>query len=221
MIVGLTGGIATGKSTVARALAELGLRVLDADVIARDVVEPGTEGLRQIVAVFGDRVLLPDGTLDRGRLGDIIFSDAKKREQLNDIVHPLVRKTMWGEAQAYVQGDARRIVVLDIPLLFEGNTHVDADVSVLIYAPLALQLARLMKRNDLAEADARRRIDAQLTMETKLQMADVIVYNTGDAESVSGLVAALLEELQRLADVGARADGMFDRGVVTRTEIRL
>ena len=220
MIVGLTGGIATGKSTFSRALVDLGLFVLDADVIAREVVEPGTEGLRQVVESFGAEVLLPDGTLDRAKLGSIIFADAQKRGTLNGILHPLVRASMWGQARAYVEGDARRIAVLDIPLLFEGNTHHAADLSVLIFAPFDLQLERLMKRNGFSEEEARRRIGAQLAMEAKREMADVIVYNTGDETSVSTLTTMLLAALRRLADAGTRPDGTFDRSVVKRIEIR-
>ncbi len=220
MIVGLTGGIATGKSTFSRELANLGLFILDADIVAREVVEPGTEGLRQVVEAFGEGVLQPDGTLDRARLGEIIFSDAQKREVLNQIVHPLVRQSTWGQAREYVREDAKRIVILDIPLLFEGNTHREADLSVLIYAPLELQRERLMKRNGFSSEEAQRRIDAQLSMDEKKKLADIIVYNTGDESSVSRLASSLLEELRRLAEAGARPDGTFDRSVVTKVEIK-
>ncbi len=220
MIVGLTGGIATGKSTFSCVLLELGVYVLDADVIARAVVEPGTEGLRRIVEAFGEGVLQAEGTLDRGKLGSVIFADAQKREILNGIVHPLVRTAMWSQAREYVKGDARRIAVLDIPLLFEGNTQGGADLTVLIYAPLDLQLARLQKRNGFAEEEARRRIAAQLPMEEKLRLADVIVHNTGAEVEVPGLATKLLIHLREVAQVGAESDGTFDKRVVKRTEIR-
>lgn len=220
MIVGLTGGIATGKSTFSRALAELGLPVLDADVVAREVVASGTDGLRQVVTAFGEDILQADGTLDRAKLGGIIFADRSKRECLNAIVHPLVRMKTWGQAREYVKSNARKIIVLDIPLLFEGQMQQNADATVLVYAPPTLQLTRLMARNQLTAADARQRIEAQLAIEDKLQLADIVVHNVGDEATVPILAKRLFDVLQNLAAAGARNDGTFDRSVVQQMEIQ-
>ncbi len=214
MIVGLTGGIATGKSSISTTLVQRGVYLVDADVIAREVVEPGTRGLRAIVEVFGAQYLHADGRLDREKLGQFIFCDEKARLQLNQIVHPLVREEMWLRANRYVGNDATRIAILDVPLLIEGGTHRLVDVTVLIYAPPAQQLIRLMKRNGYDEGTAHTRIAAQLSIEEKRAHADVIVENSGDEKEVPRLARELYRHLENVAQAGVREDGKFDRSVV-------
>ncbi len=219
MIVGLTGGIATGKSTFSAELRRLGFLVLDADETAREVTAPGSEALAQIVETFGEEFVLETGELDRERMGELVFSDAEQRQRLNEIVHPKVRDRMWEQAREHVKGDATRIVVLDVPLLIEGGTHKLVDVTVLVYVPESLQQARLMQRHGWDEETARRRMDAQLSIEEKRAVADVVLDNSGTPDEVPELSARLVEILKRWAGQGARWDGTFDRSVVARTLI--
>lgn len=219
MIVGLTGGIATGKSTFSAELQRLGIPVLDADETAREVTAPGSEGLAQIVEAFGREYVRETGELDRARMGELVFSDAGQRERLNAIVHPKVRARMWERAREYVNGDATRIVILDVPLLIEGDTHKLVDVTVLVYVPELMQLVRLMQRHGWDEPTARRRMGAQLSIEEKRGVADVVLDNSGPLDEVSVLAARLAEILRRWASQGAKWDGTFDRSVVARTLI--
>ncbi len=219
MIVGLSGGIASGKSTFSSYLQETGLYVIDADHVARDVVAPNTEGLAQIIDTFGADFLLPDGQLDRAKLGQVIFSDAALRDTLNHIVHPLVREYMWGQARAYVEGRPERIVVLDIPLLFESGLQQLADVTVLIYATRDQQLLRLMARNAMTKDEALRRIHAQMPIEDKRRLADWVVCNTGDTQNALREAKDLHDRLVQLVQLGVMPDGGFDRGVVRRETI--
>ena len=219
MIVGLTGGIATGKSTFSTELQRLGILVLDADQTAREVTAPESEGLAEIIAAFGREYVLETGELDRARMADLVFSDAEQRERLNAIVHPRVRALMWERAREHVKGDATRIVVLDVPLLIEGDTHKLVDVTVLVYVPELVQVVRLMQRHGWDEPTARQRMDAQLSIEEKRAVADVVLDNSGPLEEVPDLAARLAEVLRRWASQGAKWDGTFDRGVVARTLI--
>lgn len=219
MIVGLTGGIATGKSSISSLLARDGFPVIDADVIAREVVRPGTDGLREIARAFGESFIRPDGTLDRARLGERVFADKSSREVLNAIVHPRVRAEMWRRALEEVQDDAARAVILDVPLLIEGGTHRKVDVTVLVYAPASVQRVRLMNRNGFTPEEADRRIRAQMDIEQKRAVADLVVHNTGEMGELGRLAGLLAAELRRLAAEGARPGGRFDRSAVGRMEI--
>lgn len=216
MIVGLTGGIATGKSTVSSLLQAKGLPVIDADVLAREVVAPGTKGLAQIVAAFGREYLQEDGSLDRLRLGATVFADEAMRLQLNAIVHPLVRSEMWRRAHAIVGNSPERIAILDVPLLIEGGTHTVVDVTVLVYAPADVQLARLMARNGLTEAQAHARIAAQWSIEEKRALADIVLDNSGPLTECERLAETLCDRLFELAHSGARMEGVFDKSVVKK-----
>lgn len=220
MIVGLTGGIASGKSSISSQLARMDFLVIDADVLAREVVQSGTDGLQEVIATFGEQYVGSDGTLDRERLAMLIFSDPEARARLNGIIHPRVREAMREKAEEYTKMDARRVAVLDVPLLFEVGTHTLVDVTVLVYAPVALQLTRLMKRNGLDEHAARQRIEAQMDIEEKRRMADVIVENVGKEDNVPRLAEALGDVLRTMAADGARAGGSFDRSHVVKVTVR-
>lgn len=202
MIVGLTGGIATGKSTVSHALERTGLRVIDADLLAREVVAPGTQGLRDVIDVFGEEYLTESGALDRAKLGDTIFSNREWREKLNSIIHPLVRAEMWRQANEYVGDDPSRIAILDVPLLIEGGTHTVVDVTVLVYTPFAIQLARLIERNGLTEQAARARIEAQWPIEEKRGYAQIVIDNSGPFADVPRLVDETVRILRDWATHG-------------------
>lgn len=191
-MVALTGGIGSGKSSVAQRLAALGAVVVDADAIARQVVEPGTPGLAAVVQEFGTEVLAPDGSLDRGALAAIVFSDPQRRQALEAIVHPLVGRRS-AELLAAAAPDA--VVVYDVPLLAESlgtgrDRTGEFDVVVVVEAPEELRVKRLVARG-LSEADARARIAAQATDAQRREIADHILDNSGDLAHLTAQVDAL------------------------------
>jgi dephospho-CoA kinase len=199
-LIGLTGGIATGKSTVAAMLRELGATVIDSDEGARAVVEPGTQGFEQVVAEFGPAVV-QDGRIDRARLGEIVFHDDARRHRLEGIVWPLVRAwTAERVGHAVEQGD--ELVVLDIPLLYESGRAGDFGAVILVYAPEELQVERLRKRNGLSEAEARSRVAAQLPIEEKRKQAAHVVDNSGSLEATRAQLERIWAEITAAAGSG-------------------
>jgi dephospho-CoA kinase len=186
--VGLTGGVASGKSTVAAMLAELGAVVVDADLGAREVVAPGQPALEEIVAAFGPGVLQPDGSLDRQRLADLVFDDAEARARLNDITHPRVRAWMAERMRAAAAAGAE-VVVLDIPLLYESGLTEGLDAVVVAYAPVEVQFRRAVDRG-MEGADVRARIKAQLPIDQKRALATLVVDNSGSREQTRAAVEA-------------------------------
>ncbi|AEH46907.1 dephospho-CoA kinase [Parageobacillus thermoglucosidasius] len=181
LTIGLTGGIASGKSTVTKMIRELGIPVIDADQIARDVVKMGEEAYNQIIQAFGQEILQEDGEIDRAKLGAIVFHNEQERKKLNAIVHPAVRQRMLAEKEAYVQKGAKT-VVLDIPLLFESElTHL-VDKTIVVYVDDDVQLERLMKRNGFSKEEALARIQAQMPLREKVKKADAVIDNNGTIE---------------------------------------
>ncbi|NWW94876.1 DCAKD protein, partial [Rhynochetos jubatus] len=199
-LVGLTGGIASGKSTVVAVLRELGCAVIDADAIAREVVQPRFKAYRQIVHYFGTEILLENGEINREALGNIIFSHPEKRQLLNSITHPEIQKEMLKQILKYfVLG--YRYVILDIPLLFETNRLTKfMKYTVLVYCDLPTQLSRLMKRNRLAQAEAEARIASQLPLDKKCKLASHVIDNSGDRESTRWQVLRLHARLEDSLD---------------------
>jgi dephospho-CoA kinase len=193
--VGLTGGIGAGKSEVSRRLAAHGARVIDADVVAREVVEPGTAGLAEIVSAFGDSVLRPDGILDREKLGEIVFADPAARAKLNAIVHPRV-----GDRMRELEQDAgdTGVVVHDIPLLAENNLAAGFDAVVVVDAPPEIQEERLLRRGFTHE-QAQARMRAQATRELRLAVASHVVDNSGTLADLDQRVNELWADLRRRA----------------------
>ncbi len=189
--IGLTGGIASGKSLVAQRFRELGATLVDADVLAREVVEPGTEGLRRIVDAFGPDILHQDGGLDRARLGDIVFADPRRREILNGIVHPLVRGRAAELLEAAAPGD---IVVQDIPLLVETGQGSSFHLVLVVDAPEELRVQRMTSLRGMAEAEARSRIAAQASRDERLAAADIVLENSGPREDILAQVDRLWAE---------------------------
>lgn len=177
-ILGLTGGIATGKSTVSRYFSDKGYAVVDADVVARRVVEPGTEGLANIVVHFGTEIIQTDGTLNREKLGAMIFSDAEKRETLNNLLSAQIRRTIMADTATLVNAN-QPLIVLDIPLLYEAGYETHCDAVMVVYTTEAVQLERLMARNNLTEEEALNRIASQEPIETKKDRADIVIDNNG------------------------------------------
>src|SRR5918998_4172738 len=176
--VGLTGSIAVGKTFVSGVLAELGCRVVDADVLARRVVEPGAEGLRRIVEAFGGWVLRPDGTLDRAAVSAVIFKDPAKRELINSLLHPLIIAEQDELLRRWEREDPRGVGVVDAALLIESGGYRRFDKLVVVHCRPEAQLERLMKRNDLTREEAERRVAAQMPQEEKLRYADFAIDTT-------------------------------------------
>lgn len=197
IILGLTGGIATGKSTVSKRFKSVhNLPVVDADVIARQVVEPGTSAYRKIVNHFGSSILLPDGHLDRPALGRVVFNNEKERQFLNSVVHPAVRKEMLRQViSAYIRG--HDIVILDVPLLFESNLARFCSKTVVVTCDDSKQFERLRARDPhLSEEDARSRIAAQFPMEKKEKMATYVIDNNGSLEQLYAQVDDLVKNIR-------------------------
>lgn len=186
-ILGLTGGVGSGKSTVLRMLAELGADVIDADQLAREVVAPGQPAHKDIVTTFGREFLLKDGTLDRPRLAALIFSDPTARTWLNAITHPRIRARMADEVASRAQRDG--VLVLDIPLLYESGRALQLEAVVVVWVDRATQVQRLVARDGMSEAEARRRIGAQLSLDVKRQRADFVVNNTLTLDATRDQVA--------------------------------
>ncbi|MBB6282594.1 MULTISPECIES: dephospho-CoA kinase [Geobacillus] len=197
LTIGLTGGIASGKSTVSAMMRELGLPVIDADEAARAVVEPGEEAYRQIVAVFGPDVLQENGEIDRGKLGAIVFNNEQERKKLNAIVHPAVRRKMLAEKEALVRSGAKT-VVLDIPLLFESGLTDWVDRVLVVYVDDDVQLRRLMARNGFTEEEALARIRAQWPLEEKVKRADAVIDNNGTMEETRRQLLSILQQWDAL-----------------------
>ena len=195
--VGLTGGIGSGKSEVARRLAEHGAVLIDADVAARRVVEPGSPGLAQVAAAFGDEVLRPDGALNRERLGEIVFGDPGLRAKLNAIVHPLVREWMQEAERAAVRADGDAIVVHDVPLLAESRGKAGFDAVIVVDVPPDLQLERLVSQRGMTPDQARGRLAAQASREQRLAIADLVIDNSGSLADLDRRVAEVWADLTR------------------------
>lgn len=201
--VGLTGGIGAGKSEVSRLLAGYGAVIVDADRIAREVVEPGTPGLAAVVAAFGESVLTPDGALDRPKLGSVVFADPEKLQTLNAIVHPLVGARS-AELEAAAGSDA--IVVHDVPLLAENGLAPLYDLVVVVDASPETQLARLTALRGMAEEEARARMAAQATREQRLAVATLVIDNDGPLEALEPQVRKVWEQLTERAAAAARRE---------------
>jgi dephospho-CoA kinase len=193
-IFGLTGSIASGKSTVSNFLKELNVPIVDADVIAKEVVEIGQPAYKKIVETFGSEILLDSGEINRPFLGSIIFNHKEKRLQLNEIVHPEVRREMKEQADRYIkQGEP--LVILDIPLLYEGNSIELVEKVIVVTVSEENQLKRLMNRNGLSKEDALLRIASQIPVKEKAARADYVINNNGDFEDTKRQVKDLLNKI--------------------------
>lgn len=179
MNIGLTGGIACGKSTVASILVDLGAILIDADQLAREVVMPGGVALQQITERFGPEVILPDGTLHRKALGAIIFKEPTARKDLEAITHPQIRLAMWEQMRQAEEAHPDKLVVVDVPLLYESKLQGYFQKVMVVYVSETIQLQRLMERDGLPLDAAELRLQAQMAIETKKRLADVVIDNTG------------------------------------------
>jgi dephospho-CoA kinase len=188
-VIGLTGGIASGKSTVAGMLAAKGAWVVDADQLARRVVGPGSPALSEIARSFGPEVIAADGALDRSRLAELVFADESARLRLNEIVHPGVLELSQEEIRE-AQSAGARIVVYDVPLLFETQRQAEFDGTLVVWVEAQTQLLRLRLRSDLTEAEAEARIAAQMPLDRKRELTDWVIDNSGALEETQELVDA-------------------------------
>ncbi len=202
LLVGLTGGIGSGKSTVARMLEKRGAIVFDADVLARQAVAPGTPGFEKVLERFGPNVLAPGGGLDREALASIVFADPAARRDLEGIVHPEVRRMFAEGCQEYRDSD--RVVVFSAPLLVETGMHTAFDLLIVVSAPVATQIERLMRERAMPERAVQARIEAQLPLEAKAEVADVLVDNEGTLEDLEAQVDRLWRDLETRARSGPK-----------------
>ncbi|XAP97374.1 dephospho-CoA kinase [Staphylococcus aureus] len=191
-VIGLTGGIASGKSTVSELLSVFGFKVVDADKATREAVKKGSKGLAQVREVFGDEAIDENGEMNRRYMGDLVFNHPEKRLELNAIIHPIVRDIMEEEKQEYLKQGYN--VIMDIPLLFENELENTVDEVWVIYTSESIQMDRLMQRNNLSLEDAKARVYSQISIDKKSRMADHVIDNLGDKLELKQNLERLLKE---------------------------
>jgi dephospho-CoA kinase len=198
ILVGLTGGVATGKSTVANMFKKCGAPVIDADLLARQVVQPGKPAWRAIVKVFGKTILNPDRSLNRQALGSIVFRNPKKRQQLERIIHPRVAREQRRLVRLIAKNTSRAVVIYEVPLLFEAGVDKRVDQIIVVTANRETQIARLKNRNGLSRAEALRRINSQMALAKKIQQADHVLNGMLPRPSLRRQIGRLYKNLHHL-----------------------
>lgn len=191
-VIGLTGGIASGKSTVSELLTAFGFKVVDADTAAREAVAKGTPGIEKVREVFGDEAIDDNGEMDRKYMGDLVFNYPGERIKLNEIVHPIVREIMEEKKQQFLKEGHN--VIMDIPLLYENELQDTVDEVWLVYTSESIQIDRLMERNDLTQEEAKARVYSQISIDKKSRMADHVIDNLGDKLELKQNLERLLSE---------------------------
>ncbi|WP_394217174.1 dephospho-CoA kinase [Staphylococcus warneri] len=191
-VIGLTGGIASGKSTVSELLTAFGFKVVDADTAAREAVAKGTPGIEKVREVFGDEAIDENGEMDRKYMGDLVFNYPGERIKLNEIVHPIVREIMEEQKQQFLKEGHN--VIMDIPLLYENELQDTVDEVWLVYTSESIQIDRLMERNDLTQEEAKARVYSQISIDKKSRMADHVIDNLGDKLELKQNLERLLSE---------------------------
>ncbi len=192
--IGLTGGIASGKSTVVSMLCSYGAAIIDCDIIARDVVQPGSDGLQAVARAFGPQALLPDGTMNRAYIGSVVFHDAARKKELENILFPLIHQDIDRQA-AMLEENGSHLVFLDMPLLFEVKYHSYVNEVWLVYVDAATQLTRLMARNGYTQEEALARIHSQFPIDEKKSLSQVIIDNTASLENTEKQVQKQWKQL--------------------------
>jgi dephospho-CoA kinase len=180
MNIGLTGGIACGKSTVASMLVNRGAILIDADKLAREAVMPGRPALQQIAERFGQSLILPDGSLHRKALGEIVFNEPTARKELEAITHPIIRQAMWDQMHQAEEAQPQALIVVDVPLLYESGLQGHFQKVMVVYVPEEIQLKRLMERDAITSEAAQLRLKAQMPIEQKKLLANIVIDNSGD-----------------------------------------
>lgn len=196
MVLGVTGGIATGKSSVASMFAQLGAAVVSADKLAREAVAPGTDVLADLAARFGEKIIADDGTLDRAALSEIVFTDSAARDDLNRLIHPAIAR-LAEERLSRLRQSGKRLIVYEAPLLFEAGAESRVDRVLVVVADPDTQLGRLVKRDEISRLDARNRIDSQMALADKAARADYVIDNSGSEEQTYAQVRELFNRLVR------------------------
>lgn len=195
LLIGLTGGIASGKSSVSSLLVKHGALLVDADQVARDIVEQGQPALKEITSFFGQAILHEDGSLNRAALGAIVFSDKDKLAKLESITHPAIRSKMLSTIDRYKDENPDAIIVADIPLLYETNQMHLYEAIVVVYVPRKMQIERLVARNNITLDVATSRVDIQMDIEQKRALADYVIDNSGSIEETEKQVVELIQRL--------------------------
>lgn len=196
MIIGLTGGIASGKSTVSNYLSELGAIIIDADKIAHEIMEKGKTAYWQVIEAFGREILAENGEIDRSRLGKIVFNNLEKKKILEEITHPQVIREMREKIEEYRAEN--KVIVLDVPLLFEAGLDIMVDETWVVYVDRETQLQRLIARDGLSYEEANKRIQAQMSLEKKRVLADFVINNKGNIEDLKRQVLLKWREINEI-----------------------
>jgi dephospho-CoA kinase len=199
IVAGLTGGIATGKSTVAAIFEEAGARIIDADMMAREAARKGSSAYRQIVTHFGSAILLADGEIDRKRLAGVIFADPAEQRALERIIHPQVKVKINRRLKQIRVETPGAVVIIDVPLLFEAGMDRGLDAVIVVYVPEKVQIQRLMDRDGLTKSEALARIRAQMPIDTKKSLATFVIDNSEDLDNTRGQTLAVYRQLVRQA----------------------
>jgi dephospho-CoA kinase len=199
LIVGVTGGVASGKTTVSRMFEKEGAYLIDADQIARELVQPQRPAWKEIVRFFGKEILGKDGTIDRKRLADIAFSDSGKRGVLNEIIHPRIEKEMWRMKKQIGRKDPYAVIIFDAPLLVETGFHREVDKVVVVTSKETQQIKRLKKRAGMTREETQRIISSQMALEKKVGVADFIIPNEGSLKATRRRVREVFQELRKIA----------------------
>jgi dephospho-CoA kinase len=220
--VGLTGGIASGKSTVSEIFASLGAKILDADEVAREVLLPGQPAWTRLRQVFGEEFFHPDGTVKRKQLRKLVFADPEKRRQLNAIVHPEVIKEINRRSESWSSSDQAGVLLVDVPLLLEVGVANRFDKVVVVYASESVQIKRLLQRDGISEEEAKQALSAQMPLSKKVEQADYVIDNNGTPEETQAQVEEIWQELlvlarnQRRGETAKRRDGETEETVKRR-----
>ena len=199
LIVGLTGGVASGKTTVSEVLREEGATLIDADQIARELVQPQTPAWQEVVRSFGNEILNRDGSIDRQKLASLIFSNSRQRNRLNRILHPRIKEEIGRRLKDIQQKDPDAIVVIDIPLLIETGGHRETDKVIVVVCTEAQQIERLRKRNQLSKEQAQAMLSSQMPLEEKTTLADYVICSEGSLEETRQKARNVFQELKRTA----------------------
>jgi dephospho-CoA kinase len=210
LIVGLTGGVASGKTTVSQILEEEGAYLIDADRIARELVQPQTPAWNELKEAFGEEILREDGALHRKRLAEKVYSSPKQRELLNRILHPRIKTEIGRSIREIGQKDPGAIVVIDAALIIELGDHLEMDKIIVVTSTEAQQIERLRVRNGMTPKEARRIISAQMDLEEKLKVADFVIRNEGSLEETKRMVKEIFQKLKKIA-LTIRTEGFTER----------